>query len=255
MVTKVTKLSKISNSIFIISSVFCLFFLWCNFYIKSIRLSFICSVIAVLAFSIIFFPIITIKNKKMLLNKNNKQNIENFKNYLIYQKNTETLLFLVKLLDIKNYSIITQNHIVANNDTDIYINFNDEVDNQYFINMIQNRNTNNIKFICINSLANITHIKGINFESTNVEKLYKISTEKNIQFDSNIIIENKPKYSIKDILCVVLCKNKSKSYFLLGILLLFSSLFTPFKNYYIIFSSIFILLSIFSRFNTIFNKY
>jgi len=251
-----THFSKISNIIFLMVSIFCLSFLWCNFYIKNFKISLYSSIIIIASFCIIFVPLYIIKQKHTNFSKNEQLKFEAIKNNLLFSNEIDTLKILSPIINLQNFIKINNHHLYSQKDNkDIFLLFYDD---NIFINKLceiyKSRISNNIIIYCINKPNSKDFIENITLNYIDAKEIYNSLKEKEINFQSNIIIKKKSKLKFKDILYVILSKEKSKSYFWLGILLLFSSMFTPYSIYYIIFSSFLILLAIFCRFNPIFNK-
>ena len=137
---------------------------------------------------------------------------------------------------------------------DLFICLQENISPNDIQSIYQNRETNEIIIVCLSKFDLLYNIENMNVTFLDLQSLYLFYQENNINTLLCVNQIKKPKYRIKDIFCIVLNKEKSKSYFWLGIVLLFSSLFTPFSTYYIVVSTILFLLSLFSRFNKIFNK-
>lgn len=244
---KITKLSQISNTLFFASIIFCLFFLWCNYYTKNINISFLSSIIVFFAFLILYIPLkIHIKNKKNNIKKN-KENLEYFKLQLQYSKETTLVNTLNKYLNTDNFQKISSNHYFVNNDYDLFIYKSHE--NTKIEQFFTTRISNNIKILTLEQLDFPIKIKDVNITFLDLNDFYREYIEKFNGELETVETKIKPKYGLKSILRIVLCKEKSKNYFWIGFLLLFSSLFTPYSTYYIIFSSILFIMSLISRFN------
>lgn len=253
MNTNTTSLSKISNILFLITTIFCLFFLWCNYYIKNIKTSLISSIIVILSFLIIYLPVYFIRQSKKTKTQLKSKEIKQLTQNLTYSQDAEILSLFLSILDKSQITeVLANNHIIMNNE-DVFLLFNNNLIEQEFYKMLKCRKSNNIKIYCISKPNNITKITNITTSFIEINEIYQMFKSNNIRFKENIIIPDKQKFNLNIILNTVLNKSKSRSYLTLGILLLFTSLFTPFTNYYIIISTILIILSIISRFNTKFN--
>ena len=88
MVTKKTRLSQISNIIFVICVIFCIFFLWCNYYTKNLKVTLFSSIIVSVSTLIILIPVVNFKNKKAKQKTNDLKSLENFELRLLYSKET-----------------------------------------------------------------------------------------------------------------------------------------------------------------------
>jgi len=254
METNSTIFSKISNTIFLISSIFMLCFFWCNFYLKNLTHSIFSSLVITSCFCLIYFITRHHVNIKAKTKKTLRLNKEYFINQLTFGKANNIQNYIIKLYQITNYKIISAYHIIENSQNiDIFINFNENINQEKIIQLIQNSKNTIIDIYCSSHDKTIItpDLYQLNFYT--VDDIFKKSQIENIPLDLSINIKKSNKLSLKTILCTVLSKSKSKNYFLLSLLLLFSSLFTPYNVYYIICSTILILLSIYSRFNKKFN--
>ena len=247
-----SKLSKISNIIFLNISIFIIFFLWCNFYIRNFRLSIISSFLAIIAFAIIFFPIYLHKTKISKNSKINRQKFLDFVNNILIMNNAEICTFLSTHLNFEEYTKISNTHITTKN-KDIFFIFSDEkIFECDFLRNFKNRISDNIQIYCFKKL-NIDNIyKNVNIEFIEIDKLYKTLLKSNTEIPNKYKFE-KTKISFTEIFKGIFNKSKSRGYFMYGLLILFTSMFTPYNIYYIIFSTLLFLLSIFSRFNHLYN--
>lgn len=250
METKKTRLSQISNIIFVICVIFCIFFLWCNYYTKNLKVTLFSSIIVSVSTLIILIPVVNFKNKKTKQKTNNLKSLENFELRLLYSKETSLFNFVKNVLTIKTYSKVSNFHYTYNK-KDLYLILDKLIDESDFWKIIRDRKHEDIEVVCISKPKLTNSIKNLNILFWDLDFL-KNYMELSPQFLDNIEQQKKPKYRLKDILCIVLNKSKAKSYFCFGLILLFSSLFTPFSTYYIIFSTIFFVLSTICRFSTLF---
>ena len=248
-----TKLSLISNTLFLNFSIFLLTFIWVNFYTRDLALALFLGLI----FSVIFtiFYILFIKNKISKENtlKKDKHSYEEIKNHFLFSNYINLSKTICEIFSItpqsisKNYS-----HIVSHN-CDIYLSFNKEdIQNEDIIELLKEYRYNQIKIFCISHKVNL-QIENIDIELITLDDIIKKMNEINYHIDGIIKIKSKPQITLKYILNISFNKARSKNYFWLGLLLIFSSLFTPFTIYYTIFGSLLIVASIYSRFNTKFN--
>lgn len=245
--------SEISNTIFLVFTLFLITFLWCNFYLRNFSHSLICSAIIILTFSLIYIPhkINKYKKNKYTTAETDKKNY--YKNQLLLSNNKEIINFITNLYEYKNIEFLSDNHAFTDN-KDIFICFNEEeLTNSKIYDFFKQSVSNDIYVYSLNKPNFSLKINNKKISYYNFSDLMTKCKEKNTFFDNNIIIEKKTKLRVKDVLCIVLGKERSKSYLYLGSLILFSSLFTPYNIYYIVISSILFILSIFSKFNKFFN--
>lgn len=249
-----TIISKISNIIFLISTILVLSFIWINYYLRNMNNSIVVSILITIIFCFIYFPIKATLNMK----KNSEHNIESEKNA------TKTQLLLSNdsivssiLLDAFNINATqdnsSQHYVDINNEVDVFFLFNSQILNEEdIIRVYKTKHFNHIKIFCIEKI-NFPQDKNCTFEILELNEIYNALKQQNIVFPTTYNIKNKPKLSLKLILCTLFNSKKSKGYFWFGLMLIFSSLFTPFQIYYIVSGTILILIAVFSRFNKIYN--
>ena len=228
--------------------------MWCNFQIKNLKITLYCSIIFIIAFTIIYTIIARHRYKKSSISSAEKAKTETLINNLLYQSENNIAELFEQLLELKNLIKISNNHYYNHNHKkDIYLLFhNNIITQQEIIEYIKSRKSDSIDIYCINFEFNLA-FENLNIEFHNIDHILKLTTDNEICFNYDVNIKNKPKYSIKSILCIVLSKSKSKSYFWLAILLLLTSIITPYNHYYSIVATFLFILSIFSRFNPFFN--
>jgi len=251
-----TPLSRISNTIYLITSSFVLSFIWINFYFRNLKKSLILSIIVTLILTASIIIIQRFNKKRKIINQTKLNEINNIKKQILYGKDHITIDIIKKAYNLNNLTKSHDtNHLIDNiNHIDYYFCFDKEIINEEtLIQVFKTKKFNNITLFCIESSIT-TKLKNINITILNLDQIIQQTSLANLKIDQQIEIEKKPKYSIKEIICIILNKNKSRSYLGFGSLLIFSSLFTPFSIYYISIGTILILLSIYSRYNKRFNQ-
>lgn len=252
METKITKFSQISNKIFLAVSIYMLTFVWLEFRLHSLKSALLLSTPITLVLLIIFFYISKIRAKKKEKLSLRAKDKEHLLNQIIWGNATCINKFILEIFGYEKIEKISSS-CYENDDLSIHFCFNKEIlDNYQLANIARNTTKQSIMIFCITSSINVQpDDKEICIIDLN--KLYQILGEKASQLPTNINIKNKAKYRLKDVLCIVLNKGRSRGYLMSAILLIFLSLFTPYNIYYIISSTILLLLSIYSRFNLKFN--
>lgn len=250
---KVTKLSKISNAIFLLLTLFLLSFIWLEFYIRKIRLSLIISIPISIAIYIIYSQIKKLIEKSKVKKLKTKQSKDNIILQLSLGKESLINQYLLNLFDYTNALELSSNHYILDNTTDIAFSFEKEcLEQETFNSIIRKRHTDNINIFCND--FKVSHMpKNIEINFINIDKIYTQIIDKESIIPSNIELKKQPKYRLKDILCIVFNKSKSLKYFYTSLLIIFASLFTPFTNYYIIISTLLLIASVYSKFNTRYN--
>lgn len=248
-----THFSKISNAIFLILSTLILSFIWLNYYLKNLKLSLISATIICIVVAIVFFSIKYYKRNKSKTKNAILKNNENITLSLKYSTFESNMHVISELFNFHIKQIIDSHHYISEENQDIYVYFDkDQINELNIQNIVKSRKSDNIKVFSF-AFSTITLPDCIKIEFFNINDILdKIKDKKSIIIQ-NIYSIKKAKLSIKDYLCVILSKKRSRGYFNFGLLLLFTSLFTIYHTYYIIFGTILILLSIFSRFNVKFN--
>ena len=250
-----TKFSKLSNLIFLTFTTFVISFVWLNNYISSLRLALISSIIISLFFFISYLVFKHYQNKIYTQKYNNKSQLEELKIYLSYCNNTEIIELIKSTYQFDNLKIISNYHYLdLDKNADIYLLFEKEtLTNEDFTKIYKNRITNNLNVFCINYLPNYPKLENTTLEVFNLLDINEKLISNNIKLNNSAKLKIKPKLMAKDILCITLNRSKSRNYFLFGILILFSSIFTPYYIYYTVIGTLLLLLSLYSRFNNKFN--
>lgn len=248
MNTKKTYFSTISNILFVSIVIFSLSFMWVSFYTRKVKLSIISSIIIVVCFLIICIPFCLFKSRKQKTKNITINNLKNFKTTLKYQKYSVTIDFIKTLMNYKILSKINDNHYVADNSVDIYLCFNDNI---ILDEIYSSRIYDSINIFCLEDYKIPTQLDNVKVNIYNAEFLFLSPNQSMLP---PISITKKAKYSLKNIFCIILDKKKSKNYFYISLVLLITSLFTPFTNYYIVVSTVLFILSLLSRFSHHFIK-
>lgn len=248
---KKTKLSTISNIIFFLSTTFCLVFLWCNYYTRNLKISLFSSIIIVVSIAFILIPIVILKQKKSKNNSEASLQLTKFKLSLQYSQESKIVDFIKEIFKYKSIKKLNHNHYLADNKQDIFLAMSESISDDKLREIISTRKTNSIVIFSLSNQQIPVTLQNIDIVFYDMEYLSKYAEIGKLYLEK-IEPLKKPKYRLKDIVCIILNKKKSKSYFWLGIVLLFSSLFTPFSTYYIIFSTLFLLLSSICRFSGLF---
>lgn len=250
-----SKFSKISNLIFLTSTTFIISFIWINFYIRNFKQSIISATIISSCFFICYCVFKSYQKKIYISNHKKNISLQSLKDFLLYSNNTSIYSFICQLYNYKKLSKCeSTNHYISKEEKiDIFLVFDKEIiDNENIIPIYKTRIYNNIIIFCIDNIK-FTQIENTNIKIINLNELNKKTNEQSINLPHTIQLQKTPKFKAKDILCIILNKNKSRKYFSWGIILIFFSLFNPYFIYYNIISSILLLLSLYSRFNKQFN--
>lgn len=256
------KIINLFDKIFISVSIFLLIYAWINFFIRNLWVTFLLSLSFTFASVFLLFYFLDKKNEKKSLSKKHAQDIEekflafrllNKLNKLkllksIIEKTSECKKVkdsLIYFENNKNYQILISTHM-------------DKLTQFELENLIQNleKNIDVLKIICCNtdSTLNTKILKNLEIEIITKTKLYNEYFYPHGIFPncSNLNKKNERK-KFKEIMKNFITPQKAKSYFLCGLVLIFSSIILPFKTYYLIFGSILLTLCLCCKLKPLFN--
>lgn len=248
------KFINILDAVFISVSVFLLVFAWLNFYISNLFLSILAS--AIVSSCLLFF-INFLKNKsraKTNEKQSNQLKAEQYAtNFQLYSE-AQKLKTISKFID-DNYEFKIHTHYltIPENKTYIFIaNHVEKVSKSILLNFIKSyiKKANQIIIFtneydqdALNFSKSISNIK---IKLLNKLDFYSLCTLYNVGI-KEIIETKQTKRPISQFFKSFFSKKHSKGFFISGLLILFTSLIIPFKNYYIIWGSILIIFSIICR--------
>ncbi len=248
------KFVNIVDSLFISVVIFFIIFAWIQFFVKNILLSlFLSAIFSSLA--ILFIRWLKAKKYTSTQNKlTQSSKLASFK-IAIQSMPHQKLITLIKKLIPAEYNPKTIKgdiSFVKNNSSTIFtFYYLGELNDIMLLNIIKNKTADKFVIFCsnFNQEADIIarSLKNKNIDIINLEQLYEIFNKNNISVDTGHIDLNKHKITLKGILKNSISRNKSKSYFVSGLVLLLTSLIVPFKLYYVIISSILFVLSLLCR--------
>ena len=247
------KVINLIDKIFVSCCVFLAIFAWINFYIRNLWATFVLSLIFSFAVVFLLYYFLNKKTEKTNINKkqleqmnkillafrlaSKKEQIEIIKSALEKQHETKQennkLTYVDALgkhlvilaLDLQKF---TENDLlnILNKHYSKSINCYD-----IFCNEHTNINCNLLKNAKINLISN-----------KNLYENYILNSEK--ELDCEFLNSSSSKLTFKDILNTFFLPSKAKSYFLCGLILIFSSIILPYYFYYIVVGSTLLLFAI-----------
>ena len=247
------KIINLIDKIFITIASFLIIYAWINFYIRDLSSTFILSAIFSLAFTYILFYFLERKKDKKLLSA--KQTEEINKNFLAFRLMSikEKLNLINQILSLDYETKATSKNIIYKKENltcclIVATNFS-SISQEDLINIIEqnNKKIDCIEIVCneVSGNINANLIKNLKITFINKTKLYNEFFFKfNIYPDTSILNEKELKLNWKNVFKNILQEQKAKRYFILGFVLIFSSLILPFKTYYLIFGTGFLVCSI-----------
>lgn len=240
--------------IFISIATFFIIFAWIQFFIRNIIFSLFIS--ALLSIGIIYFARCLRAKKYSTIQKNTalEKTSNLFKLTILTMPNTK-LCNLIKQQLPSNYNakIVKGDILFYKNDTlhSFVFHFSSKLDELELLNLIKSKSCCNLTIFCHSysqEALNITqNLIDKQIQLISLEQLFAIFNDKNIEIDYVNIKHTYSSKPFKQILQNTLSRNKSKGYFISGLILLFTSLIIPFRIYYVVFSSVLFILSLVCR--------
>lgn len=242
------------DKIFVSVSIFLIIYAWINFFIRDLYTTFVLSVVFSFACVFLIYYLINKKKSKAQLSKKTLQDIEeNFLAFKLLPK-MEQLNLLKKTLSTNCEVIENLNALLYTKDDEkniiIIATHIEKITQNDIINLINeftNLHVQKIEIICNDFMPNLK----LNFIKDLTIKLISKTTLYNDFFLKNNIFPNREninikstKPSMKDIAKNFFLPHKSKSYFLCGLVLIFSGIILPYHFYYLIFGTTLLIFSI-----------
>lgn len=246
------KIVNIIDKLFITFSLFLIIYAWLNFYIGNLFCSLILALIFSFSITYILFYLLNKKQTKKRL-ANEKKDLIN-KNFLAFKlmPNKEKFKLLSQVFCSNcDYKIVkdTLTFSLENSSYSIVV-FNQKVLQQEdLLNLLTQHEikTQNLLVVCENfsSSINCKILKNLNIKIVDKADLFINYFEPNKTYpDCSILDDTILKPNFKNLYKKFFQNKKSKQYFWLGFLMIFSAFFLPFKIYYLVFGSGFLVCAI-----------
>ena len=189
--------------------------------------------------------------------KIHKEKVEQCIFVLITNSHEDNLsLFQNMLLTQNNDVLILNSNLIKFNDSAIYLGFDTEklnsIDAFRAIKTAYDKGAKDIKLLCpscqINDKIKLERIENIKVQILEKEQIYTDYFDGNDNLlHTNISFRKQNGIKLKELKEMSLSREKSKKYFLYGLLIFFCSLIVRYNFYYVFMSSILFLLAILSR--------
>ena len=245
MNTNPTLLSKISNTLLIVVSIYFIIYIWTVNSLKRIIPSiFVSSIISIVILAILLY-FYKISLKKSVLKTQNSKKIKYIYTQLLLGKDVDIISFYKNIF--KDYS--NKDNVFFKDDTTIILLYHKASISIEDI-LPYYKKYNNIKILCLSydqiiidytkkysldiSILNIEDTCSLYFDSNHIYPDYQINTTKTINY--TLILKN------------ILSKNRAKGYFVSGIVILLYTIYIPYKTLYLTLSTILFILCILSIF-------
>lgn len=256
------KIINLFDKIFITTSVFLLVYAWINFFIRDLWVTFFLSLIFSSACVFILFYLLNIRKEKKAINKEYLNDIEEkFLAFQLLDKNEKlnliksTLKSSCKCEKIKDSLLCSEENQIYQ----IMIETDCEKLSQFHLIKLTSQRAKNIErlvIICCGVEQNLNRkfLKNLEIVLVDKKQLYDIYFLPNKLFpDTSNLNTKTDRKKITEIAKNFFVPHKAKSYFLCGLILIFSSIILPFHFYYLIFGSTLLIFSIICRLQPCFN--
>ena len=241
------------DKLFITISTFLIIYAWINFYIRDLWFTFFLSLIFTFACVFILFYLLNKKREKKFITKEHMRNIEeNFLAFRLLSK-PEKLSILKDIISTQGECKIKKDYLlfaIGDKTHQIILATNLQKLTQFdLITILENleKSVSVLKIICCDFDQNLNTnvIKNLNIEIITKQKLFDdYFSPSNIFPNRSNLSPKIEKKKVEKILRNLFIPSKSKSYFLCGLILIFSSIILPYHWYYLIFGSTLLLFSI-----------
>ncbi len=184
---------------------------------------------------------------------------ENFLAFRLMSKSNQ-LLLINTIIKIDHNTRILSDGIIYKKDNQTHMiliaTANEKISQFDFINLIQGKDKFDvIEIVCndYDSSINTQILANTNIQFITKKKLFDEYFFKHSIFPNhNILNTKKTQLKLKEILKNFIVPNKAKSYFLCGLILIFSSIILPYHYYYLIFGSVLLILSVLCKLEPLF---
>ncbi len=255
---------KTLDAFFRLFIIFLIVFVWIRYFVDSFWISLFISILTTFAIDIVFAYLKNKKQNKLNIKKQEQENIDEYINTFIYCDKKYCIDFFYKLCS-KNYSTIKKSKylIISHPETNIILYpiflyrqlCVDDVIECY--NTVKKEKPKRI-IICTNSYENnvskFTSTLGIETLLLDKQQTYISLLKKYEMYPKITKINNANKMTFKQIILLALDKKRAKSYFISALFLLFSSFFVYYKIYYLIFSTLLLIMCFLCLVSFKFNK-
>ena len=255
------KIINLFDRIFITISIFLVIYAWINFFLRDLWSTFVLSLIFTSACVFLVFYFLQKKQEKK--NINNKYLADLEEKFLAFRlmSKTDKLEFITNIIS-KHYNCeIKEGNLLFKKDNkthQILIATHIEKLTQFeLVNLLQNleKSVDVLLVFCCDAETNLNTniLKNLAIEIVNKKKIYDdYFLHFNAFPDCSNLQTQKEKIKFKQVAKNFFVPRKAKSYFLCGLVLIFSSIILLYHTYYLIFGSILLIFSIICKLQPIF---
>ncbi len=250
--TFLNKFTYIIDEIFKLITIFLLSFIWSLYYFKELGISLIVSsVISIILLSILHI-VFSIKSNNKEKSKGLEKEKQNFKETLLLSTSTDNLNYFSSIfVDYENKGTYLQKQ------DEIILPFVNKLELSYddLLLLITSFSKNaHLTIICHTFSPNCSNL-ATRLTPLKVDLVKSVDTftsyiyNKKEKPESELTLKSGRLYTLKQLLSTALSRGKSKKYLFAALLLILTMFFVPYKIYYIVISTLLLLLSLLSRLN------
>lgn len=246
------KLVNLFDKIFVTIAVFLIVYAWINFFIRSLQVTFVLSL--VFTFGIVFL-IFHFYNRKKEKSSNLKAYYKDIETCFVAFKlmsKSEQFYLLNSILSKEHKTRILQNSIVTKNNQSkqlyLFALENEKLNEYNFLTLLQGvKNVDIINIICADFENNINTkiLKDVKINFINKKTLYDQFFLKHNTYPNKDFLHTKSEHKkLKDVAKNFFIPKRAKAFFFSGLILIFSSIILPYHTYYLIFGTTLLIFSI-----------
>ena len=258
------KIINLIDKVFITVAIFLVIYAWINFFIRNLWLTFMLSLTFSFACVFLLLHFLQKQQTKKSVNKKYLSDIE--EKFLAFRlmNNSDQLNLIANIISKESKCEIKNNCLLFEKDNkthQILIATHIEILTQFeLINLLRKLEKNiDVLFVfCCDSHANSNTeiLKDLEVKIFNKKKIYdEFFMRLNTFPDCSKLQTKKEKIKLKDLATSIFVPHKAKSYFLCGLVLIFSSIILPYHTYYLIFGSLLLIFSVICKLRPFFKRY
>lgn len=258
---KSNKLSLVLDLIFGTSFVFLICFIWARYFLHNLSLAILFSGIITFCVVGIFYFVKSKKSEKQKVSKTDLAKAHDISTYFLLCTKQETLKEFEKILS-KNHDVKIKSDMLIFDKVAIRpLYLSTEITDKDVLDSfskIKNISIQKVIICCLSASAKAREIANIIKDKT-ITIFTEYDAYKNIFKPANFSVEmpKPPKLKARQRFLkygqIAFNKSRTKSYFLVAVIMLFSSFIMRYNIYYLVFATITTILALYSHFNTKFN--
>lgn len=247
------RIINLFDKIFITITIFLITYAWINFFIRNLYLTFVLSLIFTFSITFILFYLTNKKAQKQNISKTYLKDVdEKFLAFRLLSSSEQINLINTILAKDETIKINSRNLTFSKNNKQhqiVIATEQEKLSQHTLINLISNRNKNTeiLQIICEDFEPNLNTnlLDNLTVEIITKKMLYdKFFLTHNIFPNTSNLSKQTKRIGVKNFFKNFFKANKSKGYFLCGLVLIFSSIILPFHIYYLIFGTTLLIFSL-----------